>query len=170
MLSNKTEQEGAFMEKKYIQISYTEYASPAELEREDRELLERAIEATEGSYAPYSSFNVGAAVRLSNGEVVSAANQENAAYPSGLCAERTALFYAHAKYPSENVVALAVVAKSGGKLTPGLTYPCGACRQVLQESQTRAGADVRIIVGSATKVLVLDSVEALLPFAFNNLN
>lgn len=158
------------MEKKYIRINYAEYTSKSELELHDRELLDKAIEATGTSYAPYSSFNVGAAVKLSNGEIICASNQENAAYPSGLCAERTALFYAHAKYPAENVVAIAVVAKSSGEITKGLTYPCGACRQVLHESQTRAGAPIRIIVGSASKVLVLNSVNDLLPFAFDNLN
>ncbi len=158
------------MEKKQIDISYTEYASSAELEQNDLELLESAIEATESSYAPYSSFNVGAAVRLSNGEIVKASNQENAAYPSGLCAERIAIFSAHAKYPAEGITALAVVAKSSGELTKSLTYPCGACRQVLYESQTRTGAPIKTIVGSASKVLVFDSVDDLLPFAFDNLN
>ena len=123
------------MEKKYIRINYAEYTSKSELELQDRELLDKAIEATGTSYAPYSSFNVGAAVKLSNGEIICASNQENAAYPSGLCAERTALFYAHAKYPAESVVAIAVVAKSSGEITKGLTYPCGACRQVLYEFQ-----------------------------------
>ena len=158
------------MEKKCINISYLEYASINELESTDRVLLEKAIEATETSYAPYSTFNVGAAVYMSNGEIVSASNQENAAYPSGLCAERTALFYAHAKYPNDNVTAIAVVAKQYGVLTEGLTYPCGACRQVLHESQMRSGAPIKIIVGSASKVMILNSVNDLLPFAFDNLN
>ncbi len=158
------------MEKKDLNICYTEYASKAELGESDLELLDKAIQATESSYAPYSSFNVGAAVRLSNGEIVQASNQENAAYPSGLCAERTAIFYAHAKYPAEKITALAVVAKNNGKLTNGLTYPCGACRQVLYESQTRACSPIKIIVGSADRALVLDSVDDLLPFAFDNLH
>ncbi len=158
------------MEKKCININYTEYSSKEELPAQERELLEKAIEATDGSYAPYSEFNVGAAVKMTNGEIISAANQENAAYPSGLCAERTAIFYAHAKYPQENITAIAVVAKHKGEITPGLTYPCGACRQVLSESQTRSAAPIKIIVGSATTVLVLDSVDCILPFAFDNLN
>ncbi len=157
------------MEKKCINISYTEYDSIDELGTSDKLLLEHAIAAADTSYAPYSSFNVGAAVQLSNGEIVSGSNQENAAYPSGLCAERTAIFYAHAKYPDAAVKAIALVAKQNGHLTESFTYPCGACRQVLHESQMRSGAPVRIIVGSATKVLVLDSVNGLLPFAFDNL-
>jgi cytidine deaminase len=157
------------MEKKCINISYTEYDSIDELGTSDKLLLEHAIAAADTSYAPYSSFNVGAAVQLSNGEIVSGSNQENAAYPSGLCAERTAIFYAHSKYPDAAVKAIALVAKQNGHLTESFTYPCGACRQVLHESQMRSGAPVRIIVGSATKVLVLDSVNGLLPFAFDNL-
>ena len=157
------------MEKKCINISYTEYDSIDELGTSDKLLLEHAIAAADTSYAPYSSFNVGAAVQLSNGEIVSGSNQENAAYPSGLCAERTAIFYAHAKYPDAAVKAIALVAKQNGHLTESFTYPCGACRQVLHESQMRSGSPVRIIVGSATKVLVLDSVNGLLPFAFDNL-
>ena len=87
------------MAQKRLTIDYQEYASMAEMEEADRTLLERAVEATEGSYAPYSKYNVGAAVLLSDGTVVTGANQENAAFPSGLCAERTALFAAHAQYP-----------------------------------------------------------------------
>ncbi len=158
------------MEKKSINICYTQYNSKDELEINDRELLDKAIEATEGSYAPYSGFNVGAAVRLSNGEVVLGANQENAAYPSGLCAERTAIFYAHSKFPNESIVAIAVVAKHNGELTPRLTYPCGACRQVMIESQNRAGAPIKLIIGSATTVQVIDSVNGVLPFAFDNID
>ena len=126
------------------------------------------MDATEGSYSPYSGFSVGAAVRMANGEIISAANQENAAYPSGMCAERSALFYAHSKYPSVPVTALAVVARHNGEITPQLTYPCGACRQVLSETQSRSGNPVKIIVGSAYEILLLDSVESLLPFAFDN--
>lgn len=157
------------MEKKCINISYTEYASIDELGTSDKLLLENAIAAADAAYAPYSSFHVGAAVQLSNGEIVSGSNQENAAYPSGLCAERTTLFYAHAKYPDAAVKSIALAAKQNGALTDRFTYPCGACRQVLHESQMRSGAPIRIIVGSATKVLVLDSVNDLLPFAFDNL-
>lgn len=157
------------MAKKNITINYAEYSSICELEQPLKELLERAIEATAGSYAPYSCFNVGAAVLMTNGEIISAANQENAAYPSGLCAERTAVFYAHAKYPQENITAIAVAAKANGTLTPRLTYPCGACRQVLWESQTRNGAPLKVVVGSSTRVQVFDSVGDLLPFAFDNI-
>lgn len=150
-------------------IKYKEFASSSLLQPEEKRLLDAAIEAADGSYAPYSHFNVGAAVEMENGEIISSANQENAAYPSGLCAERSALFYAHSKYPDKAIVAIAVAAKCNGKVTERPTYPCGACRQVLQESQQRGGKKIKIIIGSATKVQVIDSVSQLLPFAFDNL-
>ncbi|MBR5856473.1 MAG: cytidine deaminase [Bacteroidales bacterium] len=156
------------MERKELTIGYTQFENIDELPYADKELLQKAIEATAGSYSPYSGFSVGAAVLMDNGEIISAANQENAAYPSGMCAERVTLFYAHSKYPDAKIRALALIACYNGEITPQFTYPCGACRQVLSESQTRSGSPIRIIVGSASKVLVLDSVSALLPFAFDN--
>lgn len=87
------------MNKKVINIDYTEYSSSEEMDVVDRELINRAIEAAKSAYAPYSGFNVGASVLLDNGEIIAASNQENAAYPSGLCAERVALFYANSKFP-----------------------------------------------------------------------
>ncbi len=136
---------------------------------EDGELLESAISAAEGAYAKYSSFRVGAAVRMSNGVVVIGSNQENAAYPSGLCAERTALFYASARYPGESVEAIAVVALDDKGVLTELTYPCGACRQVMAEYEMRAGREMRIIVGSAGVVQVFTGVRSLMPFIFDNL-
>lgn len=152
-----------------INIKYEEYDSPQRLTLSERRLLERAVEAVAGSYAPYSRFNVGAAVEMENGEIISSANQENAAYPSGICAERSALFYAHSKFPDSAIVAIAVVAAVDGKLTESPTYPCGACRQVMYESQQRGGKKIKVIIGSATRIQVIDSVNGLLPFAFDNL-
>ena len=157
------------MTSKEIKIAYQEFESIDQLEPQDRELAEAAIEATKGSYAPYSGFNVGAAVRLDSGLIIKGSNQENAAYPSGLCAERTALFYAHSAWPQDPVEALAVVASVDGTVTPTFTYPCGACRQVLVETEQRAQAPLRILVGSAQKVLVFEGISSLLPFVFDNL-
>lgn len=157
------------MERKKIVINYTDYASIEELPADEKELLKAAQKATDNAYAPYSKFHVGAAVLLKNGEVITAANQENAAYPSGLCAERSAIFFAHSKYPDTPILKIAVTAKVNGQLTTDLTYPCGACRQVLQESQIRGGKKIKVIVGSRSTVRVLDSVECILPFAFDNL-
>ncbi len=157
------------MTERQLHINYLEYSSAVKMPFEDRELLESAISAAEGAYAKYSSFRVGAAVRMSNGVVVIGSNQENAAYPSGLCAERTALFYASARYPGESVEAIAVVALDDKGVLTELTYPCGACRQVMAEYEMRAGREMRIIVGSAGVVQVFTGVRSLMPFIFDNL-
>lgn len=157
------------MNRKSITISYSEYNSKNELPAKDKELLDVAIEATKNSYAPYSRFNVGAAVRLANGEIISASNQENAAYPSGLCAERVAIFYANSRFPDVKVEALAVTASVNGDICDNPTYPCGACRQVLAETEQRSGNNIRIIIGGEKITQVIDSVEGLLPFVFDNL-
>lgn len=154
---------------KSISISYKEYFRNEGLDLKDKELLDRAKMASEGAYAPYSNFNVGAAVRLSNGEIIAASNQENAAYPSGLCAERVAIFYAHAKFPDASVESIAVTASVGGHICETPTYPCGACRQVLAESEMRSGSPIRVIVGGEKFTQVMDSISALLPFTFDNL-
>ena len=156
------------MEEKDINISYKEYNSICNLPPDYRILLEKAIEATKSSYAPYSNFNVGAAVLMGNGEIITGSNQENAASPSGLCAERVALFAAHHNYPSSPVKAIAVIGSQNGTITSDLTYPCAACIQVMVESQKRSGAPVAIIVGSAGKIQVMESVDAILPFSFSS--
>ena len=154
------------MEHKNLTVSYREYDSIEELPNSCKTLLQEAIEATANSYAPYSNFNVGAAVRMSGGATVTGSNQENAASPSGLCAERVAIFAAHHQYPSEAIETIAIAAKQNGKLTNELTYPCAACIQVMVESQKRSGKPVQVIVGSATKVQVFPSISELLPFSF----
>ena len=156
------------MGEKDINISYKEYNSICELPDNYRNLVEKAIEATKSSYAPYSNFNVGAAVLMGNGDIVTGSNQENAASPSGLCAERVALFAAHHKYPSSPVKAIAIIGSQNGVLSTDLTYPCAACIQVMVESQKRAGAPIAVIVGSAGKIQVMESIDAILPFSFSS--
>ena len=157
------------MEKKTLTIPYEEYASIEELDAKDRALLEAAIAAVDGSYAPYSHFNVGAAVRLADGTVVKGANQENAAYPSGLCAERTAMFAASANHPCVPFESLAVVCSREGALMPNPGSPCGACRQVMAQYEREAGKPMRIILGSGGPILVFEGVESLMPLLFNDL-
>lgn len=157
------------MEKKILTIPYEEYASIEELDAKDRALLEAAIAAVDGSYAPYSHFNVGAAVRLADGTVVKGANQENAAYPSGLCAERTAMFAASANHPGVPFESLAVVCSREGTLMPNPGSPCGACRQVMAQYEREAGRPMRIILGSGGPILVFEGVESLMPLIFNDL-
>lgn len=137
-----------------------------ELNEEDRELVEAAMQATNGSYAPYSKFHVGAAVRLQNGTIVIGANQENAAYPSGLCAERTALFAAGAQHPTQPVVALAIAARKGKQFVPQPISPCGACRQVVSGVEERFGKPIRILLYGTEGILVSEGVAPLLPLRF----
>ena len=139
-----------------------------ELTEAQKNVVDAAKEATLGSYAPYSNFNVGAAVLLDNGEIVRGSNQENAAYPSGLCAERTALFYAGSNFPDAKVRKIAVISSKDGIISDKICSPCGACRQVMCESQYRAGAPIEVLLCSSDEVYILDSVESLLPFSFNN--
>lgn len=139
-----------------------------ELSDEERHLVELAIEGTKRSYAPYSKFCVGAAVRLDNGVEIIGCNQENAAYPSGLCAERTALFSAGAQYPDVPVRMLAIAAKgSNGELQDEPVGPCGSCRQVIIESETRAKAPIRILLYGKKYVYVIDGIRKLMPLTFS---
>lgn len=139
-----------------------------ELSAADREVVDAARAATANSYAIYSHFNVGAAVRLANGIIVSGSNQENAAYPSGLCAERTTLFWANSQYPTQPVEVLAIAARNeqGELATP--IPPCGACRQVILETEKRFSKAMRIILyGAKECYLIDDGVKALLPLSFD---
>lgn len=136
-----------------------------ELTEAERHLADRAIEAARQAYAPYSRFHVGAAALLANGEVVSGSNQENAAYPSGLCAERVTAFYAGARYPETPVRTLAVTAMVDGEIKEGVA-PCGACRQVLLETEQRYGVPMRILLCGKEKVIVFSSAADLLPLCF----
>ncbi len=154
------------MEKKEIKI-HVDVLGYDELSAEDAKLVGLAREMTYKSYAPYSHFSVGAAIALDNGEVVTGANQENAAYPSGTCAERSACYYAHAQYPEAKFKSIAIAARGvDGEFTEECTAPCGACRQALLEYETLAGDDVRVLLAGADKVYVLESVRSLLPLAF----
>ena len=139
-----------------------------ELTQEEQHLIELAIEGTNRSYAPYSKFHVGACVLLGNGVEIIGCNQENAAYPSGLCAERTALFTAGAQYPNVPVRMLAIAARStDGNLVEEPVGPCGSCRQVIIESETRAGSPIRILLYGQKHVYVIDGIKELMPLTFS---
>lgn len=153
------------MENKRLEIEYCEYDSLAEMPVEERELMERAMAATDTAYAPYSHFHVGAAVRLKDGTIVTGSNQENIAYPSGLCAERTALFSASAQYPSQPVEQLAIVGHFEGSYTEA--SPCGACRQVMSEYELRYGNKITIFCYlNGGRIRRIEGVRSLLPFTF----
>lgn len=141
-----------------------------ELSEQERMLVRKACDATCNSYAPYSNFHVGAAVLLSNGDVVLGSNQENAAFGAGTCAERSALHHAGACYPGESVRAVAVAARgASGAFTQLPVSPCGICRQVLVEMQQRAGQHVQVLLYGASEVWVFDSARDLLPLSFDSI-
>lgn len=157
------------MTDKEIRIKYHEYGSAEEMVPEDRELVAEAIHAMSGSYAPYSHFNVGAAVRMSNGQIVRGANQENAAFPSGLCAERTAMFAAGARYPDKDMRSIALAGGVYGRITEQPATPCGACRQVMAQYQTKAGKPMSVIMVGAHKVWKFERVDDILPLIFDSI-
>lgn len=155
------------MRKEQFICPYTVYESEAELDPQDAELLRLAHEATNNSYAPYSKFHVGAAVRLANGKTVTGCNIENAAYPSGLCAERVALFAAQAQYPDVAVEALAITARSESKTIDEPVAPCGGCRQVMVETELRSKQSLRVLCqGEIGPIMAFDGIESLVPFVF----
>ena len=157
------------MTNREIHITYEEYSSIDELNAEDRELAAEAIKAMEGAYAPYSHFHVGAAVRMSNGQIVRGANQENAAFPSGLCAERTAMFAAGARYPDKDMVSIALAGGVMGRLGSEPATPCGACRQVMAQYQAKSGKPMSVIMISSDKVWKFEKVDDILPLIFNSI-
>ena len=140
-----------------------------ELSTEERKLTESALEATLRSYAPYSNFHVGASVLLEDGTIVTGTNQENVAYPSGLCAERTALFYASASRPDKAMTAIAIAASQNGELLETPVTPCGACRQVMAQYQLKSGLPMMVLLIGAHSILKFEKVDDLLPFIFDSI-
>ncbi len=139
-----------------------------ELCNEDKFLVQQAMTATENSYSPYSHFRVGAAVRLKSGQVITGSNQENASYPLGLCAERTAIFHAQHQHPEQPILCIAVAARTEKGFTNFPIPPCGACRQVMLEVEDRYQSPIRILLYGTEGIHVLDSVKALMPLQFVN--
>ena len=139
-----------------------------ELSSIDRHIIDQARDAALRAYAPYSKFSVGAAVALSNGEVITGANQENVAYPSGTCAERSACFYAHARYPEAKFQAIAIAARgTDGKEVAHPISPCGSCRQALLEYEMLAQGNIKVILIGTEEIYILPSIKSLLPLAFS---
>ncbi|MFN8209970.1 MAG: cytidine deaminase [Bacteroidales bacterium] len=155
------------MEKKNLTLTWTEYPDESALEPGDRELLSAARSASENAYAPYSGFFVGAAVRLENGQVITGSNIENAAFPSGICAERNALSSSAAQYPTVSPVAIAIAARTRNGQTKGPVSPCGNCRQVMAEEEFRFGRNIRIILGGSSRIRVIEKCSDILPLQFN---
>ncbi|HIE16082.1 MAG TPA: cytidine deaminase [Bacteroidales bacterium] len=155
------------MKQHKINISFKEFDSQANFSAEEKKTIDAAHKSLKKAYAPYSHFHVGAAVLLENGKIITGNNQENAAFPSGLCAERVALFSANAQYPDMPVKLLVVVAGQKDILTYEPASPCGSCRQVMLETEIRFKHAIKIILVGQSKIYVLDSVKDLLPLSFD---
>ena len=154
------------MKPQALQIRFNEYDRLEELTETQASLVRKAIEAAGYAYAPYSSYHVGAAVLLGNGEIITGNNQENAAYPSGLCAERVAIFYAGSKFPDIPVKSIAIVAIQDEKIQDMPVTPCGACRQVLCEKESQGGQALEMILYGSKKIQVIQRASDLLPLPF----
>lgn len=153
-----------------ISFSYEEYDNTEELNTNDLELVRVAQETAKRAYAPYSRFRVGAAVRLESGKIVHGANVENAAFPSGICAERTALSNSVSNFPEDKPVAIAIVSMNESGLTEDAPSPCGNCRQVIAEEESRIGEKIRLILSGRSRTLIIDGIDNLLPLQFSRKN
>jgi cytidine deaminase len=154
------------MKQRAFTIRVAEYDRLEDLPDPQAALVKKAMEAAKDAYAPYSGYHVGAAVLLGNGKVIATNNQENAAYPSGLCAERVAIFYAGSQYPDVPVKCMAVAAMKDGIFLETPVTPCGACRQVLYEQETRSLEALELILFGSKKIQVLRRASDLLPLPF----
>lgn len=158
------------MKEKDIRINYTEYQGTGELPVTDRKLAEEAVNAATSAYAPYSGFRVGAALLFEDGTVIRGANVENAAFPSGSCAEKTVISYAVSNFPDKRPVAIAIAALSDGMMTSDPVPPCGNCRQMLIEEEHRQGKPIKVILAGKTNSIVLNDSRSLMPLSFTRTN
>jgi len=151
-----------------IYSNFKIFDSIDELNDQIKALFNEAKLIRESAYSEYSKFSVGAAVLLENGKILCGSNQENVSYPSGLCAERTVLFYANSKYPKIKIKAIAVIAGSINKINENPVAPCGSCRQVISEFQAKQNSDIELYFkGEKGKIIYTDSINNLLPFKFD---
>ena len=155
------------MKKENINIEVETYSGVNELPADEQVLVKKAQEAAVNAYAKYSHFFVGAAVQLQNGEIITGNNQENNAFPSGLCAERVALFYANSQYPDVPVTKIAIVAIYNDQILDEPVAPCGACRQVMIETEIRFDTPIRTILVGKNKVIAMNDIKSLLPLSFS---
>ncbi|HEC43722.1 MAG TPA: cytidine deaminase [Bacteroides sp.] len=150
-----------------IRINIEEAARPEDLSAKEQQVISAAKNAAARAYAPYSKFHVGAALLLTSGELVTGNNQENAAYPDGLCAERVAMFAANANHPDSGIQLLAVTAMMNDEFLEEPVYPCGSCRQSLLESENRFQQPIRILMYGKNRIQIVNSVKDLLPLSFD---
>jgi cytidine deaminase len=155
---------------KNISFSYSEFENTEDLSTDDLELVNSAKATALNAYAPYSKFRVGAAIRLESGKIICGANVENAAFPSGICAERTALSHSVSNYPNDKPVSIAIASMNSDGYTEDPPSPCGNCRQVVAEEESRTGKRIRIIMTGKNKTIIVESISDLLPLQFSKNN
>ena len=153
-----------------ITLSYQEFSGPEALATEDKNLLNEAILAASNAYAPYSGFRVGAALLLESGKIFKGANVENAAFPSGICAERSAISASVSNHPDDKPSVIAIAAFNEEGLTDEPVTPCGNCRQVIAEEESRCSTRIKLILGGKKKIYVIESISSLLPLQFSKIN
>ncbi|MEE4117274.1 MAG: cytidine deaminase [Marinilabiliaceae bacterium] len=153
--------------KRKIEIEIDEFSGTEELNNKDSELIEYSMKAAENAYSPYSNFSVGVALRLKSGKIVCGSNRENAAFPSGSCAEDTAISYASAAHPDDPIVSMAISAKKNQNFTTYPVSPCGNCRQIIAEEEDRHGKKIKIILYGSEKIEVINGISSLLPLRFS---
>lgn len=157
------------MKKLTISADLSVFDSEKDLSDDVQELIKQAASIRDRAYSPYSKFQVGAAILLDNGEVITGSNQENASFPAGLCAERTAIFYAGANFPDARILKLVISAKSLNYSVTVPTPPCGSCRQAIAEYEVKQETPIQIyFMGESGKIVMADSISDLLPLIFNN--
>lgn len=148
--------------KKEYKFEYLHYEPLSEMDSKDLKVVEKAKEACKSAYAPYSNFQVGAAALLKSGKIITGSNQESGVFPAGVCAERSLLYYHQAHYEDDPIVTLAIASVPDDKEC----YPCGICRQVLNDSEMRQGAPIKVIMSGRDSATVIESTRELLPFIF----
>jgi len=151
--------------KEHLSIFY-EFSSLSELSHSDRQLIEKAEAAASNAYAPYSGFKVGSAVLMENGKYFEGNNQENSAFPAGMCAERVALSYAKSRFPDSVIQKIAITALKGGSLVEEPPVPCGECLQTLLENERRDGNPIKILLYGSKKIIMSKGVNQFLPLGF----
>jgi len=157
------------MKQQSLKIETRVFENLEELPGTDIALINNALEAAKGAHAPFSGYHVGAALRLADGAIVTGNNQESVAFPSGLCAERVALFYAASQFPDIPIQKIAIVAVRDGVVQESPVTPCGACRQVMIEQESRGGIPMEVILFGSAEIRIIDRATDLLPFPFNQL-
>jgi cytidine deaminase len=158
------------MREKSIRISYTEYQDTGELPASEKRLADEAVTAASAAYAPYSNFKVGAAIMFEDGTIIRGANVENAAFPSGSCAEKTVISYAVSNFPDKRPLAIAIAALADGEMTTEPVPPCGNCRQMLIEEEQHQGNPIKVILAGRTKTIILNDCRSLMPLSFTRTN